>query len=240
MILQTIKQLMTAGDKCAQFKALQMMKPVGRLIFYNGAIDSGLLELLTTPSTFEQIADTLNIKNRPLLSSLLDLGCVLDELSCKKNHYHIKGAMAKAMTRDTPIADLMRETVHYHADVALRMNSYLKKNKKGDYLKDLGGVIAGSSRIGEPLIKSFINHTIKKSTPLTILECGCGSGEYLKYYVDINRKNSGIAIDKDASAVKIARQSIKKNNIETNFTVLHDDIAIPRKIKGASFDLVTS
>jgi cyclopropane fatty-acyl-phospholipid synthase-like methyltransferase len=75
---------------------------------------------------------------------------------------------------------------------------------------------------------------------LTILEIGCGAGEYLKYYVDINRNNTGTAIDIDTSAVEIARGKLKENNIENNFTVLHDDILKAETVKDMRFDLVTS
>jgi 4-hydroxy-2,2'-bipyrrole-5-carbaldehyde O-methyltransferase len=240
MIIQTVKNLLRAKDKYAHLKALALMKPMGGLIFYHTAIQTGLMKMLTKPSTIEQISVELNITNRQLLTSLLDLGCSLKELTCSNGKYRIKGKMARALSQDSPVADLIRETVQYHTDVAHRLDSYLLGNTKGDYLDDLGGIIAGSSRFAETLIKSFIYHTIKKSETFTILEFGCGSGAYLKYYVDRNSANRGIAIDRDASAVAIARENVKRNNIEKNFTVLQDNIMKPASLKNGSFDLITS
>jgi len=97
-----------------------------------------------------------------------------------------------------------------------------------------------SSRLTEPQIKAFIYHVIKKSTHVTILEFGCGSGEYLKYYADINRNNKGFAIDIDASAVAIAQEKVNKNNIHDNFTVMQDNLIKPETLEGKSFNLVTS
>ncbi|MCP4135553.1 MAG: methyltransferase domain-containing protein [bacterium] len=240
MIFQTVKNLITSKDLSAQFKMAGIMKLEGSLIFYHAGIETGLFKTLAEPATLEELANRLNISNKQLLSSLLDLGCSVKEIACRNGKYRLKGAMAKALVNNVPIAELLRETVQYHGDVACRLDTYLLKNKKGNYLKDFGGVIAESSRLAEPLIKAFIYRTIKKSTPLTILEFGCGSGEYLRHYVDINRNNSGAAIDKDASAVAIAREKTKENNIENNFTVMQDNIIKPETLKGKSFDLITS
>jgi 4-hydroxy-2,2'-bipyrrole-5-carbaldehyde O-methyltransferase len=240
MIFQSLKNLITSGDKRAMLKTMEIMDLQGRLIFYNAGLETGLLKLLETPSSLEQIARKLKIANRQLLSSLLDLGCSLKELSCKNGLYSLKGPMAKALIRNAPIAAMILETVRCHADIALRLDAYLRKNRKGDYLKDLGGIIAESSRILEPMIRAFIYHTVKRNRPLSILEFGCGAGEYLKYYVDINRKNGGMAIDLDASVVTIAQKNLKKNNIEENFSVMRDNILKPKSLKGQTFDLVTS
>jgi 4-hydroxy-2,2'-bipyrrole-5-carbaldehyde O-methyltransferase len=240
MICNSVTNLIRTKDKYAQLKTLALMKPVGSLIFYHTALQTGLLKILEKPATIDRIAGELKIKNRQLLSSLLDLGCSLKELKYSKGEYRIKGKMSRSLTHDTAAADLIRETVQYHNDIALSLDSYLLKNTRGNYLDSLGGVIAGSSRIGEPLIRSFIEHSVKKSETLSILEFGCGSGAYLKYYVERNRGNHGIGIDLDASAVDMARQNVKRNNIEKNFTVRRDNIMKPKSLKHKSFDLITS
>jgi SAM-dependent methyltransferase len=217
-----------------------IMKLEGALILYHAGIETGLFTLLEKPSTLEEIAREANITKTRLLSSLLDLGLSLNEISCKKGKYRLKGSMARALATNLPLAELVRETVRYHADVAQNLGAYLTKNTQGDYLNTFGGVIAESSRILEPFIKAFIYGTVKKITPLTILEFGCGSGEYLKYYADIHKSNGGIAIDLDPSAVAIARKKIRDNGIEGSFTVMQDNIMNPATLKDATFDLVTS
>ncbi len=240
MIFQSLKNLFTSKNVFAQMKMGGIMKLEGSLIFYHGGIETGLFKILEKPSTLEQIRLGSNIANTRLLAPLLDLGCALDEISCKKGTYRLKGSMAKALAAHVPLTELIRETVLYHADVARNLGAYLIKNTEGDYLKDFGGVIAESSRILEPFIKGFIYHTVKKTAPLAILEFGCGSGEYLKYYVDIHSGNGGVAIDMDASAVAIARKKIENNGIEGNFTVVQENILDPAAVKDKTFDLVTS
>lgn len=240
MIFQSLKSFLTSKNLSAQLKMGGIMKLEGGLIFYQAGIETGLFKILEKEPTLEQIALELNIANTQLLSSLLDLGLSLKEISCKKGKFRLKGAMARALADNLPLAALVRETVLYHADIARNFAAYLTRNTKGDYLKDFGGVIAESSRVLEPFIKAFIYGMVKKTTPLTILEFGCGSGEYLKYYADIHKNNGGIAIDLDPSAVAIARKKIKDNNIEGNFTVMQDDIMNPATLKDATFDLVTS
>lgn len=240
MIFHTAMNLLTTRDLPAQLKMAGIMKHEGRRIFYHAGIETGMFRSLARPSTFDELARECGIADRQLLSSLLDLGRSLGELSCRKGNYRLKGAMAKALGRSVPLAELIRETVRYHGDVACRLSQYLLNGEKGDYLKEFGGVIAESSRLTEPLIRAFIYHTVRKSVPLSILEFGCGAGEYLKYYVDINGKNGGLAIDIDASAVEIARRRIRENGIEGNFTARRESILNAGSWRGESFDLVTS
>jgi SAM-dependent methyltransferase len=240
MAFQAIKSLISMKDISAQLKLQGIMKLQGSLIFYNTGIDIGLFKILDTPSGLEEIAHETGIADIQLLSSLLDLGCSIGEIKRKKDKYSLKGAMAKALVENIPIREIIRETVLYHGDVAQNLGAYLKGNTKGEYLENFGGVIAESSRIMEPFIKAFIYKTVKKTKPLKILEFGCGSGEYLRYYVDINRSNSGIAIDVDTEAVAIAGKKIIENSIEENFMVQQDNIMAPSTIKDETFDLVTS
>lgn len=240
MILSTLREFITSKNLSAQIKTFRIMKIEGSLIFYNAGIEIGLFSLLAEPSSLEEIATKLHIKNMGLLASLLDMGCSLKEISCKNGKYKLKGSMAKAFVTSVPIRDLIRETVQYHAGIAQNIHTYLLKNISGDYLDRVGGLIAESSRLTEPLIKAFIYHNVKKAEKLSILEIGCGSGEYLRYYVDINSSSSGIAIDRDKSAVAIAQRRIKENGITANFTAVQDNIIKPVKIRGMEFDLVTS
>lgn len=200
----------------------------------------GLLKILKKPSSLENIAIQLKISNRQLLLSFLELGCTLKEISVKKGKYTLKGSMAKALVNNTALEALIKETVQYHGDIARNLDTYLIENQRGDFLKAFGGIIAESSRISESLIKAFIYHSLENKSSLEILEIGCGSSQYLKYYVDINNKNRGMAIDIDASAVEIAQSNVRKNNIDNNFIVLQDNITKPEHLKVKNFDLITS
>ncbi len=240
MIFRSIKNLLASKDFRAQLKTFQIMKTAGGLIFYHAGIETGLFGLLSEPATPGELALRANIQDTELLSSLLELGRSLGELSCSKGTYRLKGPMSKALAHNVPLRELVRETVRYHGDVARRIGEYLAGGTKGDYLKEFGGVIAESSRLTEPLIRAFIYHTVKKSASLSILEIGCGAGEYLKYYVDINRDNGGVAIEIDPSAAGIAQGKLKEHGIEGNFRVMQGNILDDNTLKEDSFDLVTS
>ncbi|MBN1532045.1 MAG: class I SAM-dependent methyltransferase [Spirochaetes bacterium] len=240
MTVRSIKNLIASGDLRAQLKMAEIMRLQGSLIFYHGALETGLCTALSAPSTLDELAGALRVANRQLLSSLLDLGISIGEISIKNGRYRLKGPTARALGHNTPLAELLRETVLYHADVARRIGTYLTRNEKGDYLKDFGGVIAESSRVTEPLIRAFIHQTVKKNAPLEILEIGCGAGEYLKYYGEINRDNGGIAVEIDAAAAAKARKRTAELGIDENFTVIHDSILETEALRDRTFDLVTS
>lgn len=240
MIFQSFKNILTSKTLFAQLKINEIMKIEGSLIFYQAGIEIGLFKILRDPLTIEELASGLKISNLQLLSSILDLGCSLNEISTKSKKYVLKGAMSKALADNIPVAELVKETVHYHADIAQRLGYYIINNEKGSYLKKFGGVIAESSRILEPLIKGFIYHSLNSKAQLKILEIGCGAGEYLKYYIDINKKNSGIAIDIDVSAVEIAQKKIKAFDVDRRFTVKHINIFDFAETENLKFDVVTA
>ncbi len=240
MIFQSVKNLICSKHLRARLKTFSLMKHEGSLIFYHGGIETGLFRILNQPSALERIIHESGTANKQLLISLLDLGTALGEISYRKGKYRLTGPMARALADDLPLGELVRETVLYHADIARNIGTFLIKNSKGDYLDSFGGVIAESSRILEPFIKDFIYHEIKRPNPIRILEIGCGSGDYLKYYVDINVNNRGIAIDADPSVVAIAQQKVQDGDIDRNFTVIHDNILNPQNLNSESFDMVTA
>jgi len=240
MKLRTIKNMLLMKDKYSLIVSLGLMKAEARLIFLYTSLEIGLFDLLTRPMSLDEIASALEINNIPLLSSLLDLGCSLKELSNKKGYYRVKGSMAKAIAKGSYCADWIREMVRYHANVAQRLGSLLHDGGKEDFMAGLGGVVARSSLMMEPLIKTFIHLAVKKTKALNILEIGCGSGVYLKYYADINPDNHGIAIDVNEEAANMAREFTVKNKIDKNFKVIHGNVLTSKSLENGSFDLITS
>lgn len=240
MNLNTLKQLVSSRDLAAQLTVARFMKHQGRLIFYHAGLNIGLFHELTRPATLEVLADTLGIADRQLLSSLLDLGCALDEVALRKGAYRLTGATAKALGRNAPLAAMVRETVGYHGDVAQRLDAFLTRGERGEYLQRYGGIIAVSSRVTEPLIRGFIYGAVPPGRPLRILEIGCGAGEYLRYYVDINGANRGLAVDRDAAAVALAREAVRARGLDRQFTVRQENILHATGLAAGSFDLATS
>ncbi|MCU0847050.1 MAG: methyltransferase domain-containing protein [Spirochaetes bacterium] len=240
MILQTLKNLILAKDKYVSILGMGLMKSEARLMFYYGGLETGLFRLLRRSSTHSEISKELKIRNGVLLESLLSLGRSLGDLSLKNGRYSLKGGVSRALAAEEPIADLVREIIIYHTEVARNLKTHMKKGSRGKYLENLGGVIAGSSRISEFLIKSYIDREIKSSETRRILEIGCGSGEYLKYYCAINPGNSGIAVERDRSASVIAARSLSKNGIADRFRVLNQDFLKTNSLEKESFDIATS
>ncbi len=240
MTFQTIRQMLSAPHKFASLKASQLIKGEAELIFYHTALESGIFEALTSPETGDELALKLSVKNRELFNSVLKLGVFIGGLSFKNGKYAIKGSLSKAVAAGHPSADWIREIVKYHGDAAANSAFFIRNGTSGDYLTDFGGVIAKSSRMAETAISAFIKRTIEKSQTHRILEVGCGSGEYLKYYAEVNPGNTGIGIDLNTEAAAIAQKSLAKNGISSSFKVIQENILEPVKLKNELFDIITS
>jgi cyclopropane fatty-acyl-phospholipid synthase-like methyltransferase len=233
-------QILSAPHKIASLKAANLIKGEAELIFYHTALEAGIFELLAVPDTADELAVKLSVKNRELFNSILELGVYLGGLSYKNGKYAIKGALSKAIASGHPAADWIREIVKYHGDAAANAAFFIRYGSSGDYLSDFGGVVAKSSRMAETAISAFIKRTIKKSRTHRILEIGCGSGEYLKYYAQVNPGNSGTGIDLNPKAVEIAHKSLAKNGIDQSFKVILENILKPVHLENESFDIATS
>lgn len=95
--------MLTSKNSSAGIKTFEIMKVEGSLIFYHAGIKAGLFRALEQPLKLEQIALKLNIKNVQLLSSLLDMGCSLKEITCKNERFRLKGSMDKALATNIPL-----------------------------------------------------------------------------------------------------------------------------------------
>lgn len=240
MLIQTFKEMLRLPRKMAIIQSHQLVQGESALIFYNTAREAGILAALATPATADELASRLAVKNRPLFDSILEIGVTIGGLSRKKGKFALRGALSRAIAAGHPVADLVQEIAQYHGDVAVNAAAFIADGGVGDYLSRFGGVIAKSSRVGEFAIRAFIGAMLDKSRALRILEVGCGSGEYLKYYVAANPGNSGLGIDKDPQAAEIAGASLAKNGIEKNFRVMQENILQPKSLTAGSFDIVTS
>ncbi len=240
MVLGAWMRVLRTPHKRALFRIADLAKSQARMIVYHALIETGMGSALRTWRTPGELSRAFGLEETVLLAGLLDMGVSLGDLARRGGRYRLRGPMAGVLEKGNPIADYIREQAQYHADVAMRIGTYLQGGEKGDYLSRLGDIIAGSSRLSEPFIRAFIHHVLAGSGPHNILEIGCGAGAYLKYYLQANPANRGVGVERDEKAVRVAREQVKADGIDGRFGVEHADILLHDSLPQASFDLATS
>lgn len=216
--------------------------PFLRMNFLHAAVSSGLLAALRDGATRESLIDRLRVKRPELLDALLDMGTALKELRCENGTYTIRGKRSKTMMTSAgdTLAALVEANVTYYNDAYRRLGDRMRGAPLGDDLDAIGDTVARFSKIGEPILESFIRMLVSRSGPVRVLDVGCGSGYVLKTTWQSNHKAAGIGIDVDANVVRQAQANLKQWNLPDRFQILEGDIGTVDESVLGRFDVITA
>lgn len=235
--LSVIKIIKTPGF----FKIMRDWRSVVRMHFIYAALDSKLLKALRPTLSRDEIIKKLRVERTEILDALLDVGVSIGELSCRNDLYKIKGKISKALVSDKGdgLAALIQANVTYYNSAYRNAAERMKGGELGDDLGKIGDLVARVSKIQEPLIKKFIQHTVENRDSMNILEIGCGSGILMKNAFEANKNTVGVGIDIDSDVVEQAKKNIEKWGLSERFIVLQGDIRVTDVTDKGPFDLIT-
>lgn len=238
-----ILTLLRTPNLRARSRVFNDVKSFVRLHFLYDAWSLGLLQVLKdAPASKDELTKRLSVQRPELLESLLDLGVALNELSLNAHgFYRITGRVSYALSsdREDPLAASVEEYVTLHSSVFQNLSSRIRGGPLGDYLKNIGPLIARSSRIVEPYIRDFVIDTFKDMEPRNVLELGCGSGIYLRHAAEASPQLIGFGVELDDIVAKQAAANLKEWRISDRFKILAADARkLPAELAGP-FDLVT-
>ena len=223
------------------FQIMRDWQAFVRMHFIFAALESGLLEALSAPSTRDDLIEILNVKRPEILEALLDVGLSAKELVFKNGSYSIKGKRSKAVLgkEGDLLAAMIQANVTYYSSVYRNAADRMRGAPLGDDLEKIGDVVARFSKIAEPLFRNFTSVIVSKKKSLTVLDVGCGSGVFLQSIFQANSNATGIGIDIDAAVVGQAKQNIENWGLSDKFTIIAGDICSPPDGIGGTFDLIT-
>ena len=212
-----------------------------RMHFIFAALESGLLEALSTPSSRDDLIQKLNVKRPEILDALLDVGLSAKELAYKNGSYSIKGKRSKAITGNEGdmLAAMIQANVTYYSSVYRNAADRMHGGPLGDDLEKIGGVVARFAKIGEPLIRDFTTDIVSGKKSMRVLDVGCGSGVFLQSTYNANHNAIGIGIDIDEVVVEQAKENMEKWGLSNKFKIISGDIRVPPDGLEGPFDLIT-
>ncbi len=241
MIFKTILAFLRIPHLMQQLQVRRDLHAFLRVHFLYAALETGLLNLLRTPASKEEIKEQLAVQCPDLLDSFLDFGMHLGELGRDNGRYTLRGARSRVLAEPMgdPMAAFVQEYAHYHGSVYLNLPARLTGAPLGDYLEKTADLVARSSRILEPFMGNFVQSIVQTNRPMRLLEIGCGSGIYLRYAVAANDQITGIAIDMQEKAVRQTRRNLADWGIGHHFQVFTANIYDPPAELQGPFDLIT-
>ncbi|MDY6952146.1 MAG: class I SAM-dependent methyltransferase [Thermodesulfobacteriota bacterium] len=212
-----------------------------RMHFVYAALESGLLEALSTPSSRDALIQKLNVRRQEILDALLDVGLAVKELAYRDGMYRIKGKRSKAITgsQGDMLAAMIQANVTYYSAAYRNAADRMRGAPLGNDLEKMGSLVARFSKIGEPFIRDFMTTIVSEKESIRVLDVGCGSGVFLQSVYSANGNARGIGIDIDEQVVDQARQNMEKWGLRDRFSIVAGDILDPPRDLEGPFDFIT-
>jgi 2-polyprenyl-3-methyl-5-hydroxy-6-metoxy-1,4-benzoquinol methylase len=212
-----------------------------RMHFLYSAIESGLLNMLEEPCSKEILIKELQIQRPEILEALLDLGLSCGEISSKDGMYFMNGKRMRALAGENgdALAALIQGNVTYYNSLYKEAAGRLRGEEKGDYLGQIGDIVARYSKIVEPYLSNLVVEVLKGRRYPRYLDIGCGTGVYLKTACSATPQLNGTGLEMDPKVVEIARQNLKDWSISDNVIIIEGDIRTPPSELQGPFDLIT-
>jgi len=223
------------------FPIMRDWQALVRMHFIYAAIESGLLEALTSPTSRDDLILKLKVERPKILDALLDVGLSAKELAFKDGLYSIKGKSSKAITgkEGDMLAAMVQANISYYSSAYRFAADRIRGAPLGDDLEKIGDVVARFSKIGEPFIRHFTADIVSRRKSMRVLDVGCGSGVFLQSIFNANSNATGIGIDIDVAAVEHAKRNLEQWGLSDKFTIVEGDICSPPEGMGGPFDLIT-
>jgi protein-L-isoaspartate O-methyltransferase len=238
-----LKGLLTAlkaSNKSVMHQMKGDVKGFLRIHFHYAAIEAGLVEALREPATKQSIVQKLSAVRPELLDALLELGIALGELAYSDGKYRCQGPFFRCLaTEDADaLAAFTEALVTYYNSVYRDLPDRLLGEPLGNYLPEIGRLVARASRLAEPFVKTFIESVVPLRRPVRILDVGCGEAGYLRHCAQFNPLATGVGLEMDKRVAALAQENLVQAKIDDRFRAVAGDLQQTPAEVGQGFDLV--
>ncbi|MGB0951862.1 MAG: class I SAM-dependent methyltransferase [Planctomycetota bacterium] len=241
-MLRALHRLLSVPDKLAMLGLVRGMASQVQMMTISALHRADVLGHLDKPKSLEELISLTPCTAEEPLRHLLNLAVKRRVLACRDGRYIARSRLAKTLARDAqgPVASMLQEVTTYHHEVFDQLPQLLQGAEPLALLDKYGEVVAQSSRIMGPWIRSFTAAILGQEQGRNILELGCGSGEYLHGYSELHNAHRGIGIDYDPGVVRAAQRLLADANLQDRFSVQEADMRDPTTWPTGPFDVVTA
>jgi SAM-dependent methyltransferase len=236
-MLATLKM----SDPIAMFKIAGDWQTAVRMHFLFAAEQSGLLSALRTPRSNDELTELLEVQRPEILDALLDVGVAVGELKQKAGRYRLKGRRARALaeSRGDPLAAVIEANLTYYNQIYRHTAERLRGGSDEDCLAEIGEVVARFSTLAEPMVRGVISDLINVDMPLSMLDVGCGAGDYLRTVASLHPQATGVGLEVDPAVAVRAERNLRDWGIDDRFEIVCGDIRADAERLGQTYDLIT-
>jgi len=241
MKLKYIFKLLFKSDMSALLGIMRDWRSVTRIHFIHAALEAGLLQTLNKPRNRDQLIDALQVKRPEFLDALLDVGLSIGELSLSGGVFKLKGKISRTVITENGdgLGGLIQAQATYYNSIYRHAAERMRGAPDGDYLEEIGPMVARFSKLAEPMMRSFIGDLVKGKKRMRILEVGCGSGLLLRTAIEANTKATGVGVDLDPAVVEEAVANVDRWGLNDRIAILAGDVRDQAVVEQGPFDLIT-
>ncbi len=220
----------------------RLTTPFYRLMFLASASRHGLLRRLAlTPAPLESIAAEMapDPTTHEALQAWLETGVTLGVLDHSIEGYALRSSLARKLSGldFDPFAAFIEEVATLHHRLILDTPARLLEGKLWELDDQDGPLIARSSRILEPILRSLVRSRTPHTGPTRLLEVGCGSGTYIRTACEVNPELTALGIELQPDVAEQARSNLATWGLDTRVDIRSGDVR--DLTPEPTFDLVT-
>lgn len=221
---------MLSGQAGAFLRLSRAMKGFYATSFLARAGKTGVLRALASGPLAESElmrATGTEPQDAPAFRAFLHLGVTLGEIALDSGRYRLKGALARALSRQDfdPFLALAEEVAGLHAAyIASALDKSVDPAGLAALTDRFSEIIARSSRVAEPVLKSVMESFIPRSGQCDLLEIGSGSGAYLLHALGLNAGLQATAVERVTPIAGELEKKVRAAGFASRARVVASDV----------------
>jgi SAM-dependent methyltransferase len=199
-----------------------------RATFVSSGLAHGIYDTLVKgPSRPEEILAAMGAKGGAKeLEAWLDVGVSLGELQKTSRGYALKGALSTELAKESEESwrAYLEARIKVLQTYIWKAPQLIKEGKRLQLGEGYAELFAKCSLTIEPIMEEVVDYTIPKSGALSLLEVGCGSGDYIKRACARNPRLEVVGLESQESVANYAAANIREWGLDERVSVEVGDI----------------
>jgi len=193
--------------------------------------DTGVFNYLKdlNKKSSDEISKNLNLNKSVLESGLNFLSNADNSINKHKNNFYQMTELGKKrIFSDQAMAMALGAVGAYHV-LFTNFTATLKNEKVygKDFIRD-GRLVAKSSVLTGKANYPWVAQKLADLKVDTVIDLGCGSGDVIIDFCKRQKSFKGIGLDISPGAIEVAKENVKKNNLEDRIDLIIGDMLNPK------------
>jgi SAM-dependent methyltransferase len=216
--------VMRAGDLRARLRAVRDGQAALRLHLTAAALTTGLVDALADgPRTTTELVDALDAADPYLLEAWLRTTVAAGLLLQDGDRWSLSRS-GRALQGDDLARASYEAFAGFHTGLYRELGPVLQGRTRRHDVTEKGGLIARASAGFEPFVLGELTRAVRTADARRVLDVGCGAGVGLATMVAAGPEVTGVGLDLDAGAVRLARTTVGTWGLGDRATVLQADV----------------